>query len=152
MPKQPFYAGGLCFSCVRCSACCRYESGYVFLSDKDLALLAAEQKMGEAEFIKAYCRWVAFGGGAERLSLKEKAGYDCIFWRDGCLVYAARPRQCRSFPFWDSIMVSAEAWEMAKSGCPGMGKGELHSMARIEACLEECLAEPVITRNNKADT
>jgi Fe-S-cluster containining protein len=149
MSKQPFYAEGLRFSCVRCSACCRYERGYVFLSEKDIAVLAACQVMGGDEFIKAYCRWVAFGGGVEYLSLKEKSNYDCIFWRDGCTVYAGRPLQCRTYPFWDSIMVSAEAWEMAKSECPGMGKGELHSMAKIEAFLEKRPAEPVITRNNR---
>lgn len=147
MSKQPFYAGGLRFSCIRCSACCRYESGYVFLSEKDIALLAAEQKMDRDSFLQTYCRWIAFGGGVEYLSLKEKTGYDCIFWQDGCGVYAGRPLQCRTYPFWDSIMVSAEAWERAKSECPGMGKGELQSMARIEAALEARLAEPVITRN-----
>ncbi|GHV46874.1 zinc/iron-chelating domain-containing protein [Spirochaetia bacterium] len=151
MVQQPFYAEGLRFSCARCSACCRYESGYVFLSEKDLDLLAAVQNMGKAELIKTYCRWVAFGGGIEYLSLKEKTGYDCIFWQEGCTVYDGRPLQCRNFPFWDSIMVSAEAWNMAKSGCPGMGKGVLHSMAQIEACLEERLAEPVLTRSGKTE-
>jgi Fe-S-cluster containining protein len=150
MPKQPFYAGGLQFSCTRCSACCRYESGYVFLSDKDVDRLAAGQNMAKDAFIKTYCRWVAFGGGLEYLSLKEKTGYDCIFWQKGCSVYTSRPLQCRNFPFWDSIMASPEAWNSAKSGCPGMGKGELHTMARIEACLEERLAEPVLTRTTKA--
>jgi Fe-S-cluster containining protein len=150
MAKEPFYAEGLRFSCVRCSACCRYESGYVFLSEKDIVILAVEQNMGKDEFIKVYCRWVAFGGGVEYLSLKEKSGYDCIFWQDGCAVYAGRPRQCRDYPFWDSIMVSAEAWERAKSECPGMGKGELYSMDRIEALLQGRLAEPVITRNKAA--
>ena len=146
MSKEPFYAEGLNFSCVRCSACCRYESGYVFLSKKDLALLAAEQKMALDEFIQVYCRWIAFGGGVEYLSLKEKSGYDCIFWQDGCAVYAGRPRQCRDYPFWDSIMVSLEAWERAGLDCPGMGKGELHSMDRIEAILRESRDEPAITR------
>jgi Fe-S-cluster containining protein len=150
MPKQPFYAEGLRFSCARCSACCRYESGYVFLSEKDIGLLAAGQKMDRDAFIKAYCRWVAFGGGVEHLSLKEKLNYDCIFWQDGCGVYAGRPLQCRTYPFWDSIMVSAEAWERAKSECPGMEKGELHSMSKIEAGLEARRTEPVITRGKKA--
>ncbi|GHV14147.1 zinc/iron-chelating domain-containing protein [Spirochaetia bacterium] len=151
MPNQPFYADGLRFSCARCSACCRYEKGYVFLSEKDIGLLAAEQKMGRDGLIKTYCRWVAFEGGVEYLSLKEKSNYDCIFWRDGCGVYAARPLQCRTYPFWDSIMVSTEAWETAKSGCLGIGKGELHSMAKINTHLEARLSEPVITRSSKAD-
>ncbi|GHU93670.1 zinc/iron-chelating domain-containing protein [Spirochaetia bacterium] len=119
----------------------------MFLSEKDLTLLAAEQKMGADEFIQVYCRWVVFGGSVEYLSLKEKTGYDCIFWKDGCTVYAGRPRQCRDFPFWDSILVSAEAWERAKSECPGMGKGELYSMDKIDSLLKVYSAEPVITRD-----
>ncbi|MDR3191650.1 MAG: YkgJ family cysteine cluster protein [Treponema sp.] len=147
MAKRPFYHDGLFFSCTRCSACCRYESGYVFLSERDLDLLAAEQKMPRRDFIKTYCRWVRPDGGKEYLSLKEKAGYDCVFWNDGCVVYRSRPLQCRNFPFWDSVLSSRGSWDAAKAACPGMGKGKFHSLAQIEACLKTRLAEPVIIRD-----
>ncbi|MDR1972511.1 MAG: YkgJ family cysteine cluster protein [Treponema sp.] len=146
MAKQPFYAGGLRFSCKRCSSCCRHESGYVFLSGGDLEALTALQAMDRGEFIKTWCRWVAFDGEKEYLSLKEKANYDCIFWKDGCTVYSGRPLQCRTFPFWDSVVASPAAWENAALGCPGMGQGELHSMVRIEECRQARLSQPVITR------
>ncbi|MDR0399776.1 MAG: YkgJ family cysteine cluster protein [Treponema sp.] len=149
MAKQPFYAGGLRFTCKRCSSCCRYESGYVFLSREDLAVLAADQGMGQKEFMKTWCRWVSFDQETEYLSLKEKANYDCIFWRDGCLVYPNRPLQCRTFPFWDSIVSSPELWEKNRLECPGMGEGELHSMARIESYRQARLAQPVVTRERK---
>jgi Fe-S-cluster containining protein len=119
----------------------------VFLSEKDLDLLAAEQEMSRRDFIKAYCRWVCPEGGKEYLSLKEKSGYDCIFWKDGCAVYRSRPLQCRNFPFWESVLSSRSSWEAAKAGCPGMGKGEFHDLAQIEACLKARLTEPVIIRN-----
>jgi Fe-S-cluster containining protein len=119
----------------------------VFLSEKDLDLLAAEHKMPRQDLVKTYCRWVRPGSGKEYLSLKEKPGYDCIFWKDGCVVYRSRPLQCRSFPFWDSVLLSRTSWEAAGTSCPGMGKGEFHSLAQIEACLEARLAEPVITRD-----
>jgi Fe-S-cluster containining protein len=148
MVKQPFYADGLRFSCTRCSSCCRYESGYVFLSPGDLDVLAKAQDMGGGDFIQTWCRWVPFGGGIDYLSLKEKANYDCIFWKDGCMVYQNRPLQCRTFPFWDSILASAAAWENAKLECPGMGQGELFSMAHIEDCRQSRLDQPVITRKS----
>jgi Fe-S-cluster containining protein len=148
MSNQPFYAGGLRFSCTRCSACCRHESGYVFLSEKDTRLLAAEQNMRYTEFITVFCRWVNFGGGTEYLSLKEKSGFDCIFWNQGCSVYAGRPLQCRTFPFWDSTLSSPEAWSAAKADCPGMGKGVLYTMEQIEALLEARSAEPVLTKKD----
>ncbi|MDR3139633.1 MAG: YkgJ family cysteine cluster protein [Treponema sp.] len=144
MPKKPFYAEGLRFSCTRCSACCRYEPGYVFLTEKDVAILAAALKMSYNDFIKAFCRWVPAAGGQECLSLKEKSNYDCVFWNQGCSVYDARPLQCRVFPFWPSMLESAGIWENAD--CPGMGKGVLHSMADIESHLKEQAGEPVISK------
>ena len=144
--EPPFYAGGLRFSCTRCSACCRHESGFVFLSETDLHRLAAARQMGYTEFVKTWCRWVPGGEGGERLSLKEKANYDCIFWKDGCTVYEARPLQCRTFPFWRNVVNSPETWELAASGCPGMGSGTLHSREQVEAQLAARAADPVIER------
>jgi Fe-S-cluster containining protein len=113
----------------------------VFLSEKDADLLAVECQMPYADFVKTYCRWVPAGynpdgNGEYRLSLKEKSGFDCIFWKDGCLVYNARPLQCRTFPFWESVVGSSDSWELTKAGCPGMGKGELHSMNAIQSLLD----------------
>jgi Fe-S-cluster containining protein len=101
-----------------------------------------------------YCRWApaawgaewGIGRGGECLSLKEKSNYDCIFWNQGCTVYAARPVQCRTFPFWRSVVSAAETWEIAASGCPGIGSGPLYSREQIEARLAEREAEPVIER------
>jgi Fe-S-cluster containining protein len=136
MPELPFYAEGLRFSCTRCSSCCRHESGFVFLSEADVYGMAARLGVDYQGFLETYCRWVPWEGGADRLSLKEKSNYDCIFWRQGCLVYEERPIQCKTFPFWRSNVLSAEAWEAASRWCPGMGKGELHTGAFIESCLE----------------
>ncbi|GHT95055.1 zinc/iron-chelating domain-containing protein [Spirochaetia bacterium] len=135
MPEAPFYAQGLRFSCRRCSGCCRHESGYVFLSEKDLGLLAAKLSMKTNEFMAAYCRWVYSGPGGEVLSLKEKSNYDCIFWKEGCSVYDARPLQCRTFPFWQSNVASSESWNRAAAFCPGMGTGTVHTGGQIESCL-----------------
>ena len=66
-------------------------------------------------------------GLARRVSLREKANLDCMFWENGgCSVYEARPLQCRSFPFW-SALVSSEEWDLHAQQCPGIGKGSLHS-------------------------
>lgn len=142
----PFYASGLRFSCLRCSACCRHESGFVFLSQQDLSLLAEELQMEYTAFVKTWCRWVPFERGKERLSLKEKSNYDCIFWNGACTVYHARPLQCRTFPFWDTIVCSPAAWKRAEADCPGVGAGTLHSGEHIEALLRQLEDEPLIER------
>jgi Fe-S-cluster containining protein len=146
MPEEPFYAEGLCFSCTRCSACCRFDPGYVFLSKKDADVLAGMLKIGYTEFVETYCRWVSAAGGSAQLSLKEKSNYDCIFWKEGCRVYEGRPVQCRTFPFWPSILASPDAWKSAARSCPGMGKGELHNREHIESCLKARRQEPCINR------
>ena len=147
----PFYAQGLRFSCTRCSACCRYDSGFVFLSEKDASMLGSALNMGYEEFTVAYCRWVPMANGICRLSLKEKANYDCVFWSmgpdEGCRVYDARPLQCRTFPFWASVLSAKESWKTAARSCPGMDQGSLYSQGSIDEFLAMRRTEPVISRN-----
>ncbi|MDR2393494.1 MAG: YkgJ family cysteine cluster protein [Treponema sp.] len=145
--KEPFYGDGLRFSCTRCSACCRYESGFVFLSKKDVFILAAALQMEYNKVIETYCRWVPGTMRAEWLSLKETAEYDCIFWKDGCSVYEGRPIQCRTFPFWSSILVSPDAWSRTAVFCPGMGSGRLYTKDEIELWVSRQRAESLISRN-----
>jgi Fe-S-cluster containining protein len=111
-------------------------------------ILSSEIKMDYNMVIAVYCRWIPQGGGVERLSLKEKSNYDCIFWKDGCSVYKGRPLQCRNFPFWESLLVSPEAWKTVAESCPGMGNGEYHSMDYIKSCLVQGKMEPTIIRKN----
>jgi Fe-S-cluster containining protein len=120
----------------------------VFLSESDVARLVAALALEQAEFEAAYCRWVA-AGAVERLSLKErreKAGYDCIFWKDGCSVYESRPLQCRIFPFWRMVMADAASWRRVAADCPGMGAGILHPADEIEAFLEQERKNAIIIR------
>jgi Fe-S-cluster containining protein len=146
MPEDSFYAQGLCFSCTRCSSCCRFDPGYVFLSKTDADILASFLKMEYNEFIKIYCRWINGYEGKARLSLKEKANYDCIFWKKGCMVYPGRPRQCRMFPFWSEILSSKEMWDEAGLSCPGIGKGKRYNRSYIELRLKEQQADSVIEK------
>jgi Fe-S-cluster containining protein len=148
MANIPFYASGLKFSCKRCSSCCRYESGFVFLSEKDLKKLVSQTKMDNSSFISVYCRWVTDWQGKEVLSLKEKHNKDCIFWDSGCMIYQSRPLQCITFPFWESVISSEYTWEAAASGCPGINTGSLHSGKEIGQYLELRTTEPIINREN----
>jgi len=166
MPKKPenalLYADGLRFSCKCCSHCCRYESGFVFLSENDVYGLAASLNIKNNEFISAFCRWIPVGNGLNQLSLKEKSNFDCVFWKinindrakGGCSVYNSRPLQCRAFPFWSSMVNSRESWENAAEDCPGIGKGEFHSCDSRNNWLVRRESEPIISRkiteNDKA--
>jgi Fe-S-cluster containining protein len=114
------------FSCSRCSSCCRYESGFVFLSEHDVAELCRFSNVKKDEFIALYCRWVPYYDAHYALSLKEKSNYDCVFFdaaADGCAVYEARPVQCQTYPFWTHITASKEAWRDSAAHCPGIREG-----------------------------
>ena len=146
MNDRPFYSTGLRFSCARCSSCCRNESGFVYLSENDLSRLANNCGMDYTGFVETWCRWVPLNRDRERLSLKEKSNFDCIFWNKGCTVYDARPLQCRTFPFWDSVVSSEQAWNEAALGCPGINNGDYYEMEKIDDFVSRMADEPVIER------
>jgi Fe-S-cluster containining protein len=46
---------------------------------------------------------------------------DCVMLENGrCTIYADRPAQCRSFPFWAQHLRSLEAWADAGRDCEGI--------------------------------
>jgi len=52
--------------------------------------------------------------------------------RRTCGIYEVRPLQCRTWPFWDGLLESKDAWNTAKAGCPGMDKGKRYTLEQVE--------------------
>jgi hypothetical protein len=132
---EPWYREGLRFECRRCGACCRGDPGYVWVTGAEIERMARALGMLEKEFARAYVRRVGL-----RRSLKELPGGDCVLWggrERGCLVYAARPVQCRTFPFWAEHVRSPAAWERLAESCPGVNRGRRYSLKEIQARLRE---------------
>jgi Fe-S-cluster containining protein len=131
MPDLPWYHAGLRFTCTQCGDCCTGAPGHVWVNNEEIAALAALQGMPVQEFEERFVRRV----GA-RKSLTEFPNGDCVFF-DGqtrkCTVYGARPRQCRTWPFWDSNLKTEADWQHTCRVCPGSGQGQLHSLEVIEA-------------------
>ena len=132
MPIKKIY-----FDCMRCNACCGGQPGYVWLSKKDLMALSEYFGLSIQEFALAFCRMVDIGIEIT-LSLKEKQNYDCIFLENyGCSVYPVRPVQCKTYPFWETILENEQSWIEEAKYCPGIGKGPLISSNTIlDAFLE----------------
>ena len=145
----PFYSKGLRFECTRCSKCCRFTPGFVFLSKKDLDRIARTLKTSPSEVRKHFCRVVKIGE-IRKLSLVEKTNLDCIFWENGkCSIYEGRPLQCRSYPFWSSNLFSQRAWDNAALSCPGIGQGTVHNQSTIEGWLKLRETENLITMSDE---
>lgn len=135
---------GFRFTCTRCSNCCRHESGYVFLSEKDISRLCEGLSLDRTEFLDAYCKNVDLGL-VRRVSLKEQENFDCVFFLEGrCSVYPFRPLQCRSYPFWPSIVESEKAWQDEAAHCPGINVGRRHSDETVLDWLLARRQEPLV--------
>ena len=129
--RPQWYRDGLCFTCTQCGNCCTGAPGYVWVNKKEIEQLAAVMGMGVEHFEARYVRKVGI-----RRSLKELPNYDCVLFDPEsrkCRAYDARPRQCRTWPFWDSNLSSRDAWKQTCHMCPGSGRGKLHKLAYIES-------------------
>ncbi len=133
--ENDYYSKGLRFECNRCSHCCRHDPGLVFLSEEDTIRIPRYLRIERAEFLARYCRNVDIGT-VRRITIDERPNYDCVFWSEnGCEIYEVRPLQCRSYPFWASVVESAESWQAEAKHCPGINTGRLHSADEIHDWL-----------------
>lgn len=126
--EQPWYRDGLAFECTRCGACCTGAPGYVWVSPDEIEALARFRGQSTEQFSTRFVRRVG-----DHFSLIERPGGDCIFWdpKEGCTVYAARPVQCRTWPFWPENVESPESWAAVRRACPGSGQGRLYTAEEI---------------------
>jgi Fe-S-cluster containining protein len=127
---EPWFKDGLPFQCTACGDCCTGAPGYVWVNKEEIAALAAMVGMPAASFEDQYVL-----STGTRKSLKEFPNGDCVFFDNKlrkCRVYTARPRQCRTWPFWNSNIRSPEAWAETCRVCPGSGTGRLYQLAEIE--------------------
>lgn len=135
MSTEPWYRDGLRFECTRCGNCCGGKPGSVRVSDAEIDALALRTGLRPDEFRAVYTRRLRGGD----VSLRERSDGTCTFYAAGrgCTVYAERPRQCRTWPFWRSVVHSPERWAEEARSCPGIGRGPLHAAGRIAGMLED---------------
>ena len=128
--SEPWYKDGLKFKCSGCGDCCTGAPGYVWVNKAEVEAMAPLVDLTVEEFQKQYTRKIGI-----RRSLKEFANGDCVFFDNEsrkCEIYGARPRQCRTWPFWESNLRTPEDWERTCDECPGSGTGKLYQLTEIE--------------------
>jgi Fe-S-cluster containining protein len=131
--SEPWYQDGLRFRCTRCGNCCTGAPGFVWVNDEELAAIAAYRGETVQEVTGLYTKPTQRGR-----SLCEKLNGDCVFYDpdQGCTIYPVRPRQCRTWPFWESTVNTPEAWKKTCTVCPGSGQGDLISAEEITRRLK----------------
>ncbi len=128
--QKPWYHKGLKFSCSECGNCCTGFSGFVWVNKEEMEGLAQILELDFEEFQRLYTRKIGI-----RYSLKEFPNGSCVFFDEDtrkCQVYAGRPRQCRTWPFWESNLRTEQEWNRTCEVCPGSGTGRLYQLAEIE--------------------
>src|SRR5687768_387063 len=117
-PADPWYAGGLNFTCTQCGNCCTGGPGFVWVTREEIVRVAEHLGITPEEMVERYCRKVD-----GQFSFKERVmpdgGHDCVFLtteavrkrppagaggdeqvvyrRRGCSIYSVRPLQCRTW-------------------------------------------------------
>lgn len=106
-------------ACATCGGrCCTGESGNIFVSPEEIRAIAGALKLDIKMFKATYLVKKGY-----KFSLREKIvgmSHDCIFFdraHNGCQIYNARPKQCRTFPFWEYYK---ERVDELKRECPGI--------------------------------
>jgi len=129
---EPWYRDGLKFECTRCGKCCTGETGFVWVNEEEIAAIAEMRGESIEEVTALHTRELR-----QKRTLREKANGDCVFYErgEGCTIYSIRPRQCRTWPFWESNIRTPENWEETQRECPGSGQGELIPVEEITARL-----------------
>ena len=126
-----WYKKGLYFKCLKCSSCCSGFPGYVWITNDEIEKTSLFLKISKKDFIKKYTRQIK-----GQISLKENLiNFDCCFLKDKkCLIYETRPKQCRSFPWWENNLKDLESWQSLKDSCPGIDnkEGSLFSLEEIQ--------------------
>jgi len=145
LKKKFHYSKGLKFSCIYdCDQCCRGEPGIILVSKNDMENISTYLNISIYDFMNNYSTLITdlfsinYGYIKKAYSINEIDDGSCIFLKDKkCLIYPVRPLQCRSYPFWPSIIKTEKNWEDEKRYCPGINRGKLYSFEEISKILEE---------------
>lgn len=116
-----WFSSGLRFKCTGCGQCCTGAPGYVWVTIPEIKQIADHLQLSVEDFQQKYVRQIG-----ERYSLIEHSKtYDCVFLKDKkCQIYSVRPKQCRTFPWWQHNLHSEAEWNEASKYCEGINHPE----------------------------
>ena len=138
---RPYYQRhSLRFSCTRCGRCCTGGADYyVCFSQAEAKAACAHLGLTWKWFRHHYLRRLDEPG----LVAADNAGA-CIFLDAAgqCRIYAVRPVQCRTYPFWPELVNTAAAWKQEACRCEGINRGDVVPPDTISSAVNACLEVP----------
>ncbi len=106
-------------ACATCQGrCCTGESGVINVNKTEMERIAAFLNIDVEELKRDYLYKNGY-----KYSIKEivhEGSHECLFFdreNNGCQIYAARPVQCRTFPFWEYYKTRVDELKLE---CPGI--------------------------------
>jgi len=136
--SSEWYSAGLRFKCRGCGGCCTGEPGYVWVTDEEIERISKAVGLPRYQFENSFVRLVA----GKKKSLIELPGGDCVLFDPqtrGCRVYADRPVQCRTWPFWNQNIDRPSSWQKTAKFCRGCNnpEGKLYTEKEIKLLRDE---------------
>ncbi|MBP8303499.1 MAG: YkgJ family cysteine cluster protein [Phycisphaerae bacterium] len=134
MAQACWYVAGLHFECAQCGRCCSGPAeGYIWVTAEEIAAIAGVLDLPIRDVRAQLVR----REGRRTTIIEDPRTRDCIFLKtiEGqrrCQIYAVRPRQCRTWPFWAANLASPEAWCHAAQRCSGINRGRVYTHDEIE--------------------
>ena len=136
---KPLYERqSLCFSCTACGDCCSTGDGYyVYLTAGEAERIRNYLKLSKGWFGRRYLKRLEDG----ELVTTSAADGRCIFLDSNkqCKVYAVRPLQCSTYPFWPELVSTSKAWQAEAARGEGINCGEAVPVERIRRSVKACL-------------
>jgi len=117
--KEGFEFGFKQDSCTTCDGkCCRGKSGRIWVDQQNTLQISTFLRINSIDFVRKYLDRIG-----NRLSIKERiteGSFECVFFdvsQKNCSIYAVRPFQCGTYPFWEHFRRNGE---LAIMECPGI--------------------------------
>lgn len=123
------------FACTGCGKCCTGNN------DHFVAVTHHEQKLIQ-RFLKISWRWFRrryierYEDGQEGLRLGDNGRCSFLGQDNRCRIYAVRPSQCSTYPYWPELVRSRSAWQREAHRCEGIGRGPVVSRSHIDRQLK----------------
>jgi Fe-S-cluster containining protein len=125
------------FECTACGQCCRGRPGthYVAVTHAEQEAIRTQLGLSPDWFRRRYLERLDDGSHGVRLNADGR----CPFLNSAghCDVYAVRPQQCRTYPFWPELVDERRHWHGEKRRCEGIDRGAVVPLQRIRRALAQ---------------
>ena len=119
MTQEGFRYGFDPLACESCEGkCCTGESGYIYVTKNEIEKISELLGLKVEDFVTEYLFKKGYKHSIKEVKIHDS--YECVFYdkeSNGCSIYDARPKQCKTFPFWDYYKNRVDELKLE---CPGI--------------------------------